>query len=623
MEVLVDIETDSLNATKIHCIVCKDLLLDDIHIFVEDECYTKFPEFAKKVTRWYGHNIIKFDIPVLVRLTGIKVTLNQITDTFIMSQLFNPERLGGHSLANWGNILGFPKIDFKNFEEYSEEMLEYCIQDVNLNEKALEYLQEEGRNFSLESIRLEHEVAFYIDQMEKNGVGFDEEKADILYAEVTQLADEIEQEIKKYFKPIPKVMKTVHPKKKKDGSLSKVGLTDEEFERCLNSPDPFKSFDRVELIEFNLDSPKQIVERLNNVGWKPFERTVGYSKALNKYKKGILSQEEFDKISRLSWKVNDANLSTIPSDAPKTYHNIALWKMLASRGRWINRQCRPNVREGRIHGRCRSLGAVTTRMTHDNPNLANITRVKYGSDGKPILGLKGKYGYECRELFKVNEKDRVLVGADADGLELRCLAQYMGDKQFTKAVVSGKKSEGTDPHTLNMKRANLPDRDIAKTFIYALVYGAQDAKIGNIINKDIQAGRKLRQLFLRRTPKLGALIRRIQNEARKDKMILGIDGRYLNVRKNYASLNTLLQSAGAIICKLWMCFVMRRIKKEGLDAKLVLNVHDELQFDCHKDHAERLGQILINEMRRVGKHLNLNVPLKANYQVGRCWAETH
>ena len=111
MRAVVDIETDAINATKIHCIVARSKETGQTRHWIGDEC-RDFREWSKKIDTFIMHNGISFDAPVLNRLLGCNIKLSQIRDTLIESQLYNPIRDGGHSLEAWGKTLGFEKGDF-------------------------------------------------------------------------------------------------------------------------------------------------------------------------------------------------------------------------------------------------------------------------------------------------------------------------------------------------------------------------------------------------------------------------------------------------------------------------------------------------------------------------------
>ena len=267
--------------------------------------------------------------------------------------------------------------------------------------------------------------------------------------------------------------------------------------------------------------------------------------------------------------------------------------------------------DGRIYGSVITNGAVTGRMTHNSPNVAQV----------PAVGVP--YGKECRTLFRVPE-GRALVGADASGLELRCLAHYMARYDggaYMKEILEG------DIHTANQKAAGLPTRDNAKTFIYAFLYGAGDEKIGSIVGGTRQDGKKLKNRFLKRTPAIAKLKAQVEHVAKTRKYLIGLDGRKLRVRAVYASLNLLLQSAGAILMKQALVILDDKLQKEGLtpgiDYEFVANIHDEWQIECDQKYAEFIGKTAVEAIAEAGVFFNFRCPLDGEYKIGKTWAETH
>jgi len=259
--------------------------------------------------------------------------------------------------------------------------------------------------------------------------------------------------------------------------------------------------------------------------------------------------------------------------------------------------------DGRIHGRVNSCGAVTGRMTHSKPNLAQVPAVY------------SPYGKECRELWTV-PKGYKLVGCDASGLELRMLAHYMDDKDYTQEILDG------DIHTANQKAAGLDTRDSAKTFIYAFLYGAGDAKIGSIVGGNGATGKKLKAEFLANTPALRELRERIDKSSSKG-WLRGLDGRRLHIRSAHSALNVLLQSAGAIVMKQALLLLEKYAIIYSINYKFVLNVHDEFQVEVKESQADQFGRLAVDCIKRAGSDFNLNCPLDGEYKVGSNWAETH
>ena len=267
MDLVFDIETDDLKATKVWCIVAQDVDTNEIFKFPPSKLDDGV-KLLQSADRLIGHNIVGFDIPMIKKFFDVDLTKKELLDTLVLSRLFNPTREGGHSLEKWGYKLGFKKIEFEDYKNYSADMLNYCVRDVQLNTLVYKELKKEARGFSKDSVCLEHSVSDIMKQQEVNGFKFDEMGANLLLAELREQMQSIEDEVHKTFQPRLVDDKLVSPYVKKDGTLSKRGLTDDEYERCLNTSD-YRPFMRQTLQEFNLGSRKQIGEYLTDFGWKP------------------------------------------------------------------------------------------------------------------------------------------------------------------------------------------------------------------------------------------------------------------------------------------------------------------------------------------------------------------
>jgi DNA polymerase I-like protein with 3'-5' exonuclease and polymerase domains len=254
--------------------------------------------------------------------------------------------------------------------------------------------------------------------------------------------------------------------------------------------------------------------------------------------------------------------------------------------------------DGRIHGRVNTCGAVTGRMTHSSPNMAQI----------PSDSL-------YRQCFVVPEGSK-LVGIDASGLELRMLAHYMNDAEYTDLILNG------DIHTYNQEAAGLETRAQAKTFIYAFLYGAGDAKIGSIVGGSSRKGAQLKDRFLDKLPSLSMLINKVARHGVIGSLP-GLDGRRVLIRSEHAALNTLLQSAGAIVMKQALVIATDKLATYGYPYKLVAQVHDEFQVEVPEEYAQQVGAVFRNAIREAGRQLNLRCPLDGEFNIGNNWAETH
>ena len=553
MRCVVDVETDGLikDATTIHCIVAADVDTGKGYIFKQRECYTAFPVWATQVDNFIMHNGISFDAPIINKLIGETINLNSVVDTLILSQLYNPLREGGHSLKEWGNKLSLPKQEIDSFSSFTEEMLEYCKQDINITYKLYNELKSEGRNFSSRSVKLEHAIRAAIDTQERNGFALDLPYAMTLQGKFEDESEQIEKDLQEIFEPIV----TIRHHKRSGKRLP----------------------DHVEI--FNPASRKQIAERLINKGWEPKQRTP----------KGNII-------------VDESVLAKIDMPEAKA---ITRYLLLQKRASQIKSWVEAAGDDGRVHGRVLTLKTVTGRMAHYAPNMAQVP------------ASYSPYGEECRNCWTVSNKDtHTLVGTDASGLELRALAHYMNSDSFIQEILGG------DIHTANQKMAGLPDRASAKTFIYALLYGAGPAKIGAIVGGSASTGKKLIDTYLSNLPTLKLLRNQVQEASIKGK-IRGLDGRYHYTRSPHSSLNTLIQGAGAIICKDWLLNILDGVDKLGLDAKLVASIHDEYQFEVAKTDAERFGQLTGDAMKITEEGLAIKCPLDSEFKVGETWATTH
>ena len=576
MDLVFDIETDDLKATKVWCIVAQDVDTNEIFKFPPSKLDDGV-KLLQSADRLIGHNIIGFDVPMIKKFFDVDLTDKELLDTLVLSRLFNPTREGGHSLEKWGYKLGLKKIEFEDYQNYSAEMLNYCVRDVQLNTLVLKELKKEAKGFSKESVCLEHEVADIMKQQEKDGFKFNEMGANLLLAELRQEMQSIEDEVHETFQPKWVDDKLVTPYVKKDGTLSKRGLTADEYERCLNTSN-YKPFMRKTLQEFNLGSRKQIGEYLTDFGWKP-ERFTPTGQP-------IVDEKTLSEITH----IHEANL-------------IARFLLLQKRIAQIESWLESLQDDGRVHGFVIPNGAITGRMTHRNPNMAQVP-----SSSSP-------YGKECRSCWIVEEGNK-LVGIDASGLELRMLAHYMDDKEFINEIING------DIHTANQKLAKLESRDKAKTFIYALMYGAGDEKLGKVVGGNTSDGKRARQYFFDNKPEFKSLRDRVQRASAK-KYLKGIDGRKLYIRNSHAALNTLLQGAGAIIMKKALSLLDTKLKLNAIDYKFVANIHDEWQVEVKESQAHFVGLRAIDSIKEAGEHFNLRCPLDGEYKIGDNWSETH
>ena len=568
--IVVDIET-TLDHKTIWLCCTLDIDTGEKHTWYQAKA---FQDYIEDATLLIGQNIVAFDAYLLNSLWKTRIALSKCYDTLIVSRLLNPSKSEGHSLEAWGNELGTQKIDYKKVwewmsdrkEEYKGECYDkpfmsllsiYCQRDVEVTGLLYKKLTAETqeKKFSDASVLLEHQTAAIIAKQERNGFRLDMPHATMLLTTVKGKLDSIYEQMQERW-----------PAYNEERISEKTGK---------------RLKDRV--VVFNPGSRQQIGQKLIELGWKPKTFTE-------------TGQPIVDEGSLAGAKFPEALL-------------IAEYLMLQKRVAQITSWMEAVEADGRVHGRVITNGAVTGRMTHSSPNMAQI----------PNSG--SVFGPECRECWTVDEGN-VLVGCDASGLELRMLAHYMKDNDYVETVVNGSSKLGTDVHTKNQKAAGLQTRDQAKTFIYGFLYGAGPAKIGQIVGGNAKVGKSLIDSFLAATPALAALRENVSKVASKG-FVPGLDGRKIWVRSEHAALNSLLQGAGAVVMKQALVLFDAKIRQNKWPVKMVVNVHDEFQWETDEKHAIITGEAAKQSIVEAGLFYNLRCPLDGEYKYGKSWKHTH
>lgn len=704
-----DLETNGLLAevSRVHCAVIYDIDTDELIGFRPNEL-PKFLIRYRQATMLVGHNIIGFDCQVIAKLYGfypnpdciLEDTLplarllyadvkqedfpkakawkkyKQAVDEWLKGQReavadqwgeevvddwdygappfkapkeFPGQFVGSHSLEAWGYRLGHEKKgDYSKemkakgldpWAEFNEAMYEYMLQDARVNVGLWRHLIGlEG--YSPAAVALEMACQDLVCRMERNGWPLNVVKAQELYMKLCQRRSELEKELVAAFPPWEVRLEDFIPKRDNKTRGYKAGVPVERWETR----------------EFNPASRDHIADRLiAKYGWKPTEYTEGGSA-----------------------KVDDEVLQRLPYPEAKVLAEyFTVQKRLGQLGEGNQAWLKQVTKKGRIHARYNSNGALTGRATHSNPNIAQV----------PSVGAE--YGWDCRSLFHV-PKGWTQLGADQSGLELRCLGSFMYafDKgRYIEVVLHG------DIHWENAKALyGLPDdtvrdeegnpshkkmRGVAKTFIYAFLYGAGPEKLGSItgvtpeeaklwltdethranlhaiINRFkkrkmpvpskarlllIYKGEQLTASFLKKFPALKRLLKVVKGTAKDKGWLKGLDGRKLPIRSEHAALNTLLQSAGAVICKSWITMAEKALRDAGLKLSEALHgdwdagadvvflgwIHDELQVAVRNGLEEKVSAILIECGRRAGDPFaSWRCPTDVEVKAGSNWAECH
>jgi hypothetical protein len=524
--------------------------------------------------------------------------MDYVMDTLVLSRLIHPDlyesdqkrikrgtlpqRLScRHSLEAWGYRVGENKAEYTGgFDEWNPEMESYCEQDVETLHKLWVFLNVSA--YDPRAVEIEHKVQQIIFRQEQYGFLFDHAKAVALQTKLVAHRAGLQETI----------AETFHPRFLRDGDVKPVKVNNKKLgyvAGTVRQP--------VAYTEFNPSSRDHIASWFKHLyGWKPVDFTADGKP-----------------------KVDEDVLTSLPYPGASLLAEYLmvvrrLGQLAEGNEAWLKRV----GDDGRMHGSIITNGAVTGRMTHAKPNMGQVPAVH------------SPYGPECRELF-IASPGKVLVGGDASALELRGLAGYMArydNGAYIKTVTEGRKADGTEIHYVNQKALGIDSRDAAKTWFYAFIYGAGDEKLGLILkaSSKVSAGRASRKRFLTNLPALGKLVLAVQAKTKKGKSIRGLDGRVIPIRAQHSALNTLLQSAGAIIMKKALVILDDSLKSKyipGEDYEFVANVHDEWQIECNPEHAEHIASLAVTAMEEAGKFFKFPCPITGEARIGRNWRETH
>lgn len=630
---VMDIETNGLldQLDRVHCMVIKNRETGEVFQYTPDtvEQGVRLLDSLTPDDRVCGHNVIAFDFPALQKVYSWFEPKFTAVDTLVLTRVLwpqisdfdadpkenrfskpEPKRKGSHSLEAWGQRIGTFKMDYSGgWDEFTTEMLEYNVVDVEVTDRLWTVIQSE--QLDERASEIEHRVADICARQERYGFPFDEKSASKLACDLLVDLHKTERELQDTFTPWVvadgEVRQPPYPSEEKgwwgeylEEEVQKIEKGEPVFYKKTGLPKMVTKktfegypFQNISIVTFNPSSRHHIANRLTTkYGWRPTEFTPDGSA-----------------------KVDETVLSKLPyPEAKLLTHYLLLQKrlgLLQGKDRdkgWLN-----VVKSGRVHGSIVTNGAVTGRGTHRV--IANIPRVET------------TYGKELRALFTAS-KGRVMVGVDMSGIEFRCLAHYIG--KYDDGAW-GRKVAESDIHTVNQKAAGLETRSQAKTFLYATLYGGGPAKIGSIVRPNAslsaqrEAGVKLKKKFIDNTPGFGNVLAQVEGVATKYGYIPGLDGRKLHVRKAHAALNVLLQSTASILSKKWMMEVDDMIKQRGWSGKVqqLIWYHDEIQFDVDPDIAEEFASECVRCITTAGEYFNIRVPLAGEAKIGKNWAECH
>jgi DNA polymerase-1 len=610
----IDIETDDLLATVIWVACVRNIATKEEHTLVGHDAIRDFIR-ARPADIWVTHNGLEFDCPTLNRLLGTNIKVTQIVDTFVLSMLYMPTLEGGHSLEAWAKRVGMEKFDFKDWSKYSEEMATYCMQDVRITAEVFLRLAKRMRDVGFTEVgcSIEHRAWAIIRKQRRNGFAFDVKRAGLLFAEIRATQEDLKEKIYERFPPVLLCIGEYGQSKKRDGQPTANFIRhSERYPRIelVESTGGYRVFDWV---EFNLGSPSQRIEKLLALGWKPRpeEHTPITAKGGGGNPKATDGGELVPSLKAFC---EEGGIEEVKL--------IAQWMALQGRanavGNWIDLY---NAKTGCIHGNL--WLASSLRYRHDKPNTANIPAVRVDKDEKPIRGIEGYFTYEARDLWTARgpATKRKLVGVDAKGIQLRCLAHYLDDPDFTAAILAA------DPHAANRDAWGFtPDaagRRLAKTILYAIVMGAGDGRIASEAGITLKEAKAAKKLLFDRVPGFAKLLRRLKEEYDRTGRITLVSGSRVAMKSPHTVIPYLLQGDESQIMKLAAIYIQQGIEKESLDVLKVGDIHDEHQYDCCVSHVDRFIALCQDCFRRAGEFFNYKVPMECDAKVGRTWAETH
>ena len=588
MKVICDIEANGLTPDKIWCCVCKDIDTGEVTIFRDGDA-DKAREFFNQCEKVIGHNIIGYDAIWLNKLWKIGLKLDKIIDTLVLSRLANSFR-AGHSLRDWGEKLGVYKDHHDDWSQWSQEMEDYCVQDVEVTEAVYNQLKKELRGCSKDAVDLEHWSQAVLEQQRMKGFKLDVDLALTTKAAIDREYLEIIGKLQQVFPPRKVITGEWTAKRTKDGDINKVSKRIIKS-GCVEHIEGDRYY-KVEYKEFCIDSPSEIVARLEGY-WKPYILTPGGAP-----------------------KVCEENLNTLKEDAPPELQLIKRCKVLKSRSTLIQSYLDACGDDGRVHGQVVSIGAGTHRMAHRNPNSGNIPS-------------KGIYGEVCRQMFTVCP-GRKLVGCDAANIQFRILAHYLKNDELIDQIVNKdmhyyfSQMYGLNPKDREYDSSDhdlVAGRKKGKTCTFAIIMGAGVGKIGQILGS-AEKGREAFDNLKKNIKGWTKFHKEIEYRAGLGYFI-GLDGRKVPLKSAHFGMSSYLQAGEAIIMKRAMVESFKEIKKKGLDAFQVAVVHDEMQYDCAEDCAEEVGNILRKHIIEAGEYYKLCCPLDGEYVIGNNWLETH
>ena len=630
MIVVGDLEADGLlsEATRVWC-----------GVFIEIETGKKReygPDQVEEMLAYMDtcpvlvfHNGVGYDFPLLKKLYGYEYK-GVVVDTLLMSRLQDPERklpftckerVGPHSIAAWGYRVGRGKPDHTDWTQYTPEMLHRCAEDTEILRLVYAALKEEGGEAWRDAHKLTHQLFTILHKQEEYGWLVDKPWIDKSIATLTRWIDRIDRVV---IPKLPLVLEVDEVKKEgvynyvrkpflKSGKHSEQVVKWEGDTAIVGGV-----FSRISFRPVDLNSNKETKDWLLREGWMPEKWNYKKDKAGRKIK------DDKGKLIKTSPILN--------GDDPFIGVEGKVGRLIAKRVVCRHRRSNlegwvKNIREdGRIS---QGIAGICTTARLKHRGIVNVP------SGNSFFGKWMRKAFIAKEGYKI-------VGVDADSCQLRMLASCMGDDSYTQSILNGDKSIGTDIHSVNQGLAGLASRAQAKTFIYGFLFGAGDAKIGEIVKGTAKDGKAIKEKFLSKLPKLKHLLDTLVKEWRQtasmrtndwggveyyNGTVTGIDGRPIAVSSEHQILVYLLQNMEAVLMQHALVildgWLVDKGWTHGVEYGYVANIHDEYQAEVRDDCVDEYKVIAEEAIAEAGRVLQLKCPQKGEADAGINWYETH
>ena len=606
-----DIEANGFQdvADKIWVSVMRNLETGELHIFSDyDDQYPDLSESFKlfeEATGIVAHNGMRYDRVVLEKVAGYAVDRNKIIDTVIYSRLndFHRKKTNRrHSLKALAIQAGEEqKQDYDGgFDEYSDEMVQYCVADVDANiavyrmlMKEFDAILETNPKYP-DAINIEHQMAYWSSEQIKNGWKINEALLETTVAKIKQEMDGIESRVEPKLGTleitIDKEPKTA--KYKKNGEYTSVSArligdylgSYVDVTDALKDDPPIKpneEFQRKEVVEARLGNQDHLKEFLYTLGWEP-------------------TQWNWKKINGNFVKISPKLTSDSLTKLGEIGDDIDMFFTLRARHSILN-GWKEHVRDGRLYGDVIDIGAATGRQTHKI--IANIP------------SPKAVYGSDIRAMF-ICPDDKLLISADGAGYQARVVAHFGRDKEMSDEILNG------DIHQKNADAIGC-DRNDAKPFFFAFLFGAGGVKLGTILGRSAQAGNKAKDAFLKRWPALASLTEQVKSTAQQRSYLKGLDGRRIYTDEAYKAFNYLIQGTEAILMKRTIVRINEAFEKEGIEAKQLLFYHDECTWEVSPEQAYDAEVIIRKWFIDAPKELGVEIMEAGDCKTGKDYLEVH